>query len=81
LPNSQSMTIKQVMKLVNIKFLDFEEKYEFLIGNLQSNGISRILEIGSLNTTLIDFKNNKIYFLERFCSNHCPSAKGNKFVF
>ena len=83
LPNSKSMTIKQVTKPVKIKFLDHEEKYEFLVGNLQLNGISGILgrDWLSKHNPYIDFKNNKIYFLERFCSNHCPSAKGNKFVF
>jgi len=47
------------------------------------NGISVILGRDWLNLhqSYINYKNNRIYFLENHCLSHCPSAKGNKFIF
>jgi len=59
------------------------ETFEFFIANLQLQDVSAILgrDWLSLHSPCIDYKNNKIYFLESYCKNHCPSTKGNRFVF
>ena len=35
--------------------------------------------IGYPFTILSDYKNNRIYFLGRYCGSHCPSSRSNKF--
>jgi len=83
LPNSKSMTIRQTTRPLKIKIMDHIETFEFLVGNLQLHGISGILgrDWLSLHNPYINYKTNKIYFLERYCISHCPSAKGNKFIY
>jgi len=63
--------------------MDHKESFEFYVATLQLQGISAILgrDWLSIHMPYVDFKNNKIYFLENHCGNHCPSAKGNKFIF
>ena len=83
LPNEKNMAIRQVTKRLKLTFMNHTEMFEFFIANLQLQDISAILERDWLNlhSPYIDYKNNKIYFLESHCFSHCPSAKGNKFVF
>jgi len=83
LPNSKSMTIRQTTRPLKIKIMDHIETFEFLVGNLQLHGISGILgrDWLSLHNPYINYKTNKIYFLERYCISHCPSEKGNKFIY
>lgn len=83
LPNNKSMNIRQVTKKLGLAFMDHKESYEFYVATLQLQGISAILgrDWLSIHMPYVDFKNNKIYFLENHCGNHCPSAKGNKFIF
>jgi len=83
LPNEKNMAIRQVTKRLKLTFMNHTEMFEFFIANLQLQDISSILGRDWLNlhSPYIDYKNNKIYFLESHCFSHCPSAKGNKFVF
>jgi len=83
LPNGKSMLIKQTTKPVGLKFLDHSETFEFCVAPLQLQGINGILgrDWLSIHNPYINYKSNKIYFLEKNCLNHCPSCKGNKFVF
>jgi len=63
--------------------MDHIETYEFYVGNLQLQGISGILgrDWLSIHNPYINFKSNKIYFLESNCGQHCYSCKGNKLIF
>ena len=63
--------------------MDHKELYEFFIANLQLNGIALILGRDWLNLhqPYINSRTNKIYFLKDRCLSHCPSLKGNKFIF
>ena len=83
LPNNKNMNIKQTTKSLQLQFMDHKENFEFCVANLQLHGISEILGRDWLNIhkPYINFENNYIYFLEKFCSDHCPSSKGNKFMF
>jgi len=83
LPNKNKMNITQTTKILKLKFMDHEENFEFCIANLQLHGVSGILGRDWLNLhkPYINFENNHIYFLEKHCLEHCPSSKGNKFLF
>ena len=83
LPNEKSMNITHTTKPLQLSFMDHVETIEFYIANLQLQGISGILGRDWLNLhkPYINFEKNTIYFLEKHCINHCPSSKGNKFVF
>ena len=83
LPNKNIMNITQTTKTLKLKFMDLEENFEFCIANLQLHGVSGILGRDWLNLhkPYINFENNHIYFLEKHCLEHCPSSKGNKFLF
>jgi len=83
LPNSKSMTIRQTTTPLRLKIMDHYEDYEFLIGNLQLHGICGILgrDWLTIHNPYINFRTNKIYFLDHYCKDHCKSATGNKFVF
>jgi len=83
LPNQKGMIVKQTTKKLELIFMDHKELYEFFIANLQLNGIALILRRDWLNLhqPYINFRTNKIYFLEDHCLSHCPSSKGNKFIF
>jgi len=83
LPNTKTMMIKQTSKPLKLKFMDHQEVYEFCIGNIQLSGISGILGRDWLSThnPYIDYKRNRIFFLENYCAKHCPSCVGNKFQF
>jgi len=63
--------------------MNHEENFEFCIANLQLHDVSGILGRDWLNLHKphINFENNHIYFLEKHCLEHCPSSKGNKFLF
>jgi len=83
IPNNKNMNIKQTTKSFQLQFMDHKENFELCVANLQLHGISGILERDCLNIhkPYINFENNHIYFLENFRSDHCPSSKGNKFMF
>jgi len=83
LPNDKSMNIKNSTKPLKLSFMDHVETFEFLIANLQLQGISGILGRDWLNKhkPYINFEKNSIYFLEKYCIDHCESSRGNKFVF
>jgi len=83
LPNQKGIIIKQTTKKLELIFMDHKELYEFFIANLQLNGIALILGRDWLNLhqPYINFRTNKIYFLEDHCLSHYPSSKGNKFIF
>jgi len=83
LPNEKSMNIKQVTKPLKLTFMDHSETFEFYIANLQLQGISAILGRDWLNIhkPYINFEKNTVYFLEKYCLDHCPSSRGNKFCF
>jgi len=81
LPNGKSMNIRQTTKPLKLKFMDHKETFEFCIANLSLQGINGILgrDWLSVHNPFIDYKNNRIYFLGRYCGSHCPSSKSNKF--
>eukprot|EP00833_Pecoramyces_ruminatium_P013016 jgi/Orpsp1_1/1187048/evm.model.d7180000055057.1 len=82
LPNGKYMNIKNITKPLNFSFMDHNETFEFLIANLQLQGISGILGRDWLkkHKPYINFERNSIYFLEKYCIDHCNSSKGNRII-
>ena len=83
LPNSKNMTIKQTTNPLSLKIMDHNEIMEFCVGNLLLNGINGILGRDWLakHNPYINYSENKIFFTNKYCRDHCPSAKNNKFTY
>jgi len=83
LPNSKTMSVKQTTKPIKLQLMDHSEVFEFYIGNLQLQGINGILgrDWLSKHNPYINYYTNSIFFIGRYCASHCPSSKGNKFLF